>query len=80
MRDQLPRLQARVHGDKAVYWLAAELANSRSLSPYAPGQLHGGALSPCCGLTVHFSPRTGQPLVLHGIKDERGWGLLGGQG
>jgi hypothetical protein len=77
MRDQLSQLQARVHGDKEVYWLAAELANSRyALSPYAPGQLHGGALSQCCGLTVHFSPTTGEPLVIHGIKDERGWGLL----
>lgn len=31
-----------------------------------PGDGNGS----CCGLTVHFDPANGQPIVLHGIKQE----------
>ena len=81
MRDNLAWLQTMVYGDKEVFWLAAELANSRySLSPYAAGQMHGGSLTnggpPCRGLILQFSPTTGEPLWVHGIKSQWGWSVL----
>eukprot|EP00967_Tisochrysis_lutea_P084368 scaffold117914_cov36-Tisochrysis_lutea.AAC.4 len=63
--------QNYVHGDKEMFWMAAEFAETPyAFSPYAAGQLHTaiGALQ-CCGLTVHFHPDHGSALAIHGLKN-----------
>ena len=60
------------HGDKESYWIAAELANTQyAFSPFAPGQLLRAPVSnsTCCGLFVHFDPSSGEPFVVHGVKN-----------